>query len=247
MHISSRLACLVFVASFASTVSAQDQPVAWEQPTVRIGANVGLQESAGNLALDMPLIFNGSPGSFTIDDNLPTSTYFDVNGSVRLWKGLSLGAGYSRTREEHLGPQYTASVPPPRPGLLNIETNGTINGLTHRESSTYAFASWTMPVTDRFDVIVSGGPTFFDVKQHLPALEVGIGPTGGTVLFVSTTPASESGTGFHVAMDLDYIFGHVGGFGAQIRYSRGSVDFPDATRSMIVGGLQFAAGARVTF
>ena len=220
---------------------------AQERPLLRFGTNVGLQESAGTFAIDKPLTFFGGSGFFRIEDNLPTSTVFDVNGSVRVWRGLSFGAGYSTTKGEKLAPQYTASVPAAQSNRLNLEVRGTMGGTVHSEKATYALLSWTTPVTERFDVILFGGPAFFELDQDLPDLSVVTAPSGAQALIVDRTRFSKSSTGFHIGMDLDYIFGDRAGFGGTVRYSRASVDIPDGTKSMIIGGFQILTGARVTF
>jgi hypothetical protein len=130
-------------------------------------------------------------------------------------------------------------------GRLNLPSSGVASNLAHGERSVYALASWTAMISDRFDVVFSGGPVFFDVRQGLPNATAAQSPAQGPVLFVTNTEFSESTTGLHIGMDLDYVFGRRAGLGALIRYTRGSLDIPNGTQSMTVGGFQILAGLRV--
>ena len=232
------VACLISVCLAPPICSAQDR-------LVRISANLGLQEPAGSLALDMPVTSPGGSGFFRIDDRFSTSDIYDASVAVRIWKRISLGGGLSRTRTERLGHPYTASVPPPSPGLLNIPSSGVAGGLAHSERNAYALIAWTAPVSNRFDVVVSGGPAFLELEQDLPELSTVTGPLGGTLLVIRRGSVTESTTGFHVGVDFDYVFGRRAGGGVLVRYARGSVDVPFGTRSATIGGLQFTAGLRL--
>ena len=137
---------------------------------------------------------------------------------MRVWKDLGLGAGLAQTRTERLGHPYTASVPSPVPGFLNLEVDGLVN-LAHGERTVYALASWTTAISNRFDIVVSGGPAFIEVDQDLPVATPVLAPTGIQTLIVSTTRVSESTTGFHATLDFDYVFGQRAGLGALILYA----------------------------
>jgi hypothetical protein len=117
--------------------------------------------------------------------------------------------------------------------------------MAHGEKAVYALASWTTAVTNRFDVGLSGGPMFFDVEQDLPLVTPITTPVGGQSITISRTRVSESATGVHFGLNLDYTFAHRAGAGVLIRYSRGSIDLPNGTQSMTVGGFQTAVGFRL--
>ena len=102
--------CLLLGTLATQVASAQDREI------VRISANVGLQEGPGRLSIDIPLTAPGGSGSFVIDDNLANSAFVDVNGSLRVWKGVALGAGFSKTNTEHLSHQYRSECPPDSAG-----------------------------------------------------------------------------------------------------------------------------------
>ena len=131
------------------------------------------------------------------------------------------------------------------PGRLNLPINDVVTGMVHGESAVYALVSWTTAVSDRFDVVLSGGPMFFDVEQDLPNVTVITTPNGGQGLIVSKTRLSESATGLHVGLNLDYTFNHLAGAGILMRYSHGAIDVPNGTESMTIGGFQAAVGFRL--
>jgi hypothetical protein len=230
--------CLIGVCATASSASAQDR-------RVRVSANAGMQEGPGRLAINVPLTAFGRSGSFEIDDRLTTSAMVDVNGSVRVWRSVAFGAGFSRIRTEKLAHPYTASVPPPPPGLFNAEFEGSVGDVSHGERTAYGLVSWTATVSDRFDVVFSGGPAFFEVEQDLPSAAPVVAPNGLVVLTLSKSRLSKSTTGFHLGLDLDYVWARRAGAGILLRYTHGSIDVPHGTRSMTAGGFQIAAGLRL--
>lgn len=210
---------------------------------VRISVNGGVQEGSGRLAVSLPLTSSSGSGSFTIDDRLVTSAVVDVNGSVRVWKNVALGAGLSRIRTEKLAHPYTATVP--QPSGQNVVFSGVAANTVHGERTVYALASWTATISNRFDVVLSAGPAFFDVEQDVPTATTVTAPNGLRVLTVSSTKLSESATGFHAGLDLDYVFARRAGLGILMRYTRGAIDIPNGTQSMTVGGVQIAGGLRL--
>jgi len=83
------------------------------------------------------------------------------------------------------------------------------------------------------------------VEQDLPDVTPVIAPNGLAVLTISKSRLSKSTTGFHVGLDLDYVWARRAGAGILFRYTRGSIDLPNGTQSMTAGGFQIAAGLRL--
>lgn len=237
--LASCVCCFMCLAAATSSVHAQDRPA------VRISASVGLQEGPGKLAFERPLDFFGRSGSLAIDDDLVTMDVYDLNAVIGMWKNAGLGAGVYRTSTDRLNHPYTASIPSPQLGRLNTDVTSVTPQMVHAERAAYLLATWTTRVTDRFDMVFSGGPMFFELEQELPEATPVAAPNGAQALVITPAAHTKSTTGFHLGMDLDYVFARRAGGGILIRYSRGSVDLPNGTAAMTLGGLQIAAGFRL--
>ena len=112
---------------------------------------------------------------------------------------------------------------------------------------------WVMPFGPKFDVMVTGGPSFFRVEQDAVS-NVAIGESGGTFTTQPTiTTSKKSQTGFNVGADATYIVWQNDsvrlGAGGFVRYTAADVSLPMLTteQSTEVGGMQFGFGARLRF
>src|SRR5207244_1268659 len=89
---------------------------------------------------------------------------FDVAGGARVWKQLGVGVGVSR---------FSASTPAtltgtvPHPFFFNRlrSVTGSVAGLTREELAVHIQARGIVEAGPRFEVMVFGGPSFFQVKQ----------------------------------------------------------------------------------
>ena len=179
---------------------------------------------------------------FDIDD----SVLFDIAGGYRVWKNLALGAGFTRTTDTH-GATLTASIPDTlefdRP---HVETRS-VTGLDREETAFHISATWMVPITDRLDIALSGGPSFFTVKQaYVSGMTVAQGTT--TIADVTTASIDKSATGFHIAGDATVRIIRNLGVGFMARYSRAKVDTPELQGGTLeAGGFQGLVGARIRF
>jgi hypothetical protein len=184
-----------------------------------------------------------------------SGSLFDVGMGVRVWRNLTVGASYHQEQNDTDG-QLTGSIPSPvffnRPRTLNE----TVPGLNRKEQAVHLSLGWVMPFGEKFDLLVSGGPSFFRVEQDAVS-NVTIGETGGsftTILVQPTiTTGKKSQTGFNVGADATYIVWQNDslrlGAGGFLRYTKADVDLPmlSTEQSTEIGGMQFGFGARVRF
>jgi hypothetical protein len=213
---------------------------------VFVDVNAGVQEGPTRLAVETPLPAFGRNGTLTVDDDIIGGGLFDASGVVKVRGGFAVGAGYSRTSSTGLY-SYTAVVPSPIGTILPVTITDTTPLLLHREQVVYVKASWIRSRGNRAVYAVSAGPAFFRVKQDIPFTSAQL--LGGllTTFVPTVTRFKESGVGFHVGVDLNFIVArHLGG-GVLLRYTRGSVEFPTSTEAMIVGGVQLGVGLRARF
>ncbi len=112
-----------------------------------------------------------------------SGSLFDVGVGFRVWRNLTIGAGYHQEQNDTDG-QVSGSIPSPvffnRPRTLNE----TIPGLNRKEQATHLMIGWVMPFGAKFDVLVSGGPSFFRVEQDAVS-SVTIGEEGGAFTTVA--------------------------------------------------------------
>jgi hypothetical protein len=181
-----------------------------------------------------------------------SGSLFDVGVGLRVWRNLTVGAAYHQEQNDTDG-QLTGSIPSPtffnRPRPLNE----TIPGLNRKEAAAHVMIGWVIPFGAKFDVMVSGGPSFFRVEQDAVS-NVAIGESGGTFTTQETiTTSKKSVTGYNVGADATYIFWQNDsvrlGAGGFVRYTAADVSLPMLTTEQPteVGGMQFGFGARLRF
>jgi len=181
-----------------------------------------------------------------------SGSLFDVGVGIRVWRNLTVGAAYHQEQNDTDG-QLTGSIPSPtffnRPRALNE----IVPGLNRKEAAAHLMVGWVMPFGPKFDVIISGGPSFFRVEQDAVS-NVAIGESGGTFTTQETiTTSKKSQTGFNAGADATYIVWQNDsvrlGAGGFVRYTAADVSLPMLTSEQPtdVGGMQFGFGARLRF
>jgi hypothetical protein len=181
-----------------------------------------------------------------------SGSLFDVGAGLRVWRNLTVGAGYHQEQNDTDG-ALTGSVPSPfffnRPRTLNE----TITGLDRKEQAMHLTIGWVMPFGPKFDVLVSGGPSFFRVEQESVS-DVSIGESASSFTTRPTLTAfKKSKTGFNVGADATYILWQNDsvrlGAGGFVRFAKAEVNLPmlSTEQPTELGGVQFGFGARVRF
>lgn len=248
----------LFVASslLLTVAGAEAQMRAWEDRGF-IYVNGGYQSGTQTLSDSGTFSLYSEQGRFDVDYDVDRSGgVFDVGVGIRVWRNLAVGFGFSRTSSEQVG-NVTAVVP--HPVFLNRArtTSDEVAGLDRSEVGVHLQAVWMLPVTDRIEVALSAGPSFFTVSQdfvsrvtfpdernrtpaQLATVEIASAPT---------TEASESATGVNVGADITYLFTDQIGAGFFLRYAGGSADvaLSAGTVSLDIGGFQVGGGIRLRF
>jgi opacity protein-like surface antigen len=166
----------------------------------------------------------------------------DFRAGYKVWSNLLIGAGYSWTSGKS-DVAINASIPHPaefdKPRAVSL----TAADASHTEGALNVSAIWMVPVTDKIDVGIMGGPTVFFVKKdvvtELVVTEPGPAATG------TITEASETGVGYHIGLDVQYAINQRLGVGGLARYSAGKVDVTGG--EVTVGGFQVGGGIRIRF
>jgi len=193
--------------------------------------------------------------TITSSSTFTSGSLFDVGVGVRIWKNLTVGMAYHQEQNDADG-TLTGSIPSPIIFSKPRTLNETVANLDRKEQATHVVIGWVMPFGPKLDVIVSGGPSFFRLKQDAIS-DVRIGEQGGaftTVVAEETiTERSKSQTGYNVGVDGTYILWSNDsirlGAGGFVRFTQASteVEMLNTSQPTDVGGVQFGFGARIRF
>ena len=234
---------LFLVAGLATHASAQTL-----QSTDRAfaGLSFGGQTKARTYTTNGSLPLYEETATFESTVGIGAGALIDVSGGMRVWNNVAVGVGFSRYSDTSDG-TFTASVPDPAIFNSPHSASFTPTGLKHSESQFHVSVYWLQPVTDKIDVSVYAGPTFFSVKQDLPS-GFTVTPGTATVATVTQTEVKENAVGLHVGFDARYLILKNAGVGLFLRYASAKVDTTAVDGGqMQVGGFQYGVGVRVRF
>ncbi len=244
--ITAILACTVLGS--ARNGAAQG---AWESRGF-VSINGGIQATSTDFTDNVVFTLFAEEGDFDAGYRVDGDAVFDVSGGVRVWQNLAIGVGVSRFRRD-VDANVTARIPHPFFFDQHRPISGSAVGLRRQEIAVHVQALWIVPVNDRFDLALFGGPTFFDVTQDLlTEVEFTESFPFDTATFTgaATREQSASGVGFNVGVDVAFYFsGHVG-VGWLARFSKATVDLASedgGTVKVDAGGVQTGGGLRLRF
>ena len=249
-----RSACLAAALVIGSVLGPVDAATGQGRSEHRgfFSLNGVFQATTSDFADDASFTLFVEEGDFEANYNGGTGVAFDAAGGVRVWRNLAVGVGVS-IFDTDSSTAVTASLPHPLHFDRHRQVDGTADGLMRRERGIHVQATWMMPVSDRLDLSIFGGPTFFTVDQDL-VTEVMFEHTFpfDTASFTGTATSSqsESAVGFHVGIDVAFYLSANVGVGGVARFSRATVDFSSVGGSIVstdAGGLQAGGGLRVRF
>lgn len=243
MRVALALA-LAGIVGLSSSVQGQER--------VRISVNGGVQAGSQTVNQDFSVPVNLEQASITHDIDLSSRPMFDIGGSYHLTRGLWAGVALSYGSRSVDG-QASASIPHPLFFNRPRDISGTVDDLTSRETSVHISAMYLVPLSDKLDLTVFGGPSYFRIKQGLITdVDYTESYPYDTAAFSSsaTVTASESTWGFHLGADVTWKLSRMFGIGGVIRYSHGSTTLtadPGNEASIDVGGVLLGGGLRLRF
>ncbi len=190
-----------------------------------------------------------------------------VNSTYRVGGGQAFDGGVAVTMRNSFGVGLTGSW---HSKTTNATANATIphpffyesprtiagapTGLTRGELAVHVQALYVVRPTERLDLVVSGGPSFFSVKQTFVS-EVSFVEAypydSATFAGAALKQVTNQQTGFNVGADIGLRLGRSVGVGGLVRFSHAGVSFavPNGnTRvDLDAGGLQVGGGFRLYF
>jgi hypothetical protein len=238
-----RAGCLAVVFGVCTAAPARAQ-MTWTDNGF-LNVNVGAQGGSHDLATTSTFDLYGEQGSVSTTQDVGGGGFFDVSAGYKVWRNLAVGLGFS-----HVGSDadvaIAASVPDPNFFDRLRGVTGVSPGANYSENAFHFQGTWMVPVTDTLDVGFSFGPSIVLVSQDIPT-GVAVNEPGPTLASTTIVNEDKTAAGFNLGVDVNYFFTPRFGAGVLARYTRGSVDFDNATDSLTVGGFQFGVGARVRF
>ena len=217
---------------------------------VRVGLNGGIQasDSAVHQAFTVQKNLEGTP--ITADVVLKRARLVDAGVVVRLKGYLGVGVAVSYATHD-VSTDVAAEIPHPFFFSQPRRVTGAASA-NRTETATHIDAVWMVPAR-AVDVLVSAGPSLFNVTQTLVAdvLYSDKYPYDvASFVSASTTTVRQTAAGFHLGADVTLkIAAHVG-VGALVRFSRASavvVAGTGKTLTVDLGGVQAVGGLRIRF
>lgn len=197
------------------------------------------RENAEDGRIDATYVVKGGPA-------------IDIAGGATVWRNLAVGVGVTRFS---VTTPSTVTGTVPHPFFFNRlrSVNGEAGGLSREEFAIHVQARGVFPVTPRIQVMVFGGPSFFQVKQGVvsdftyrdsyPYDEATFGAA------VAST-AKVSKLGFGGGGDVALFFTRQVGVGGTFQFAGTTVEVPGAggaMREIKVGGAKAGGGVRLRF
>ena len=237
-----RLAVLVcgILLSTATPALAQMQ---WTDRAFA-AVSAGLQVGTSDVTSTQTFALYGEPATLLSQQDVKGGLFFDAQGGYRVWRNLALGASVTFLQGKSEA-TITGSIPDPIVFDHPRSVSATAADLTHRETWVAALATWVLPLTDKIDVFISGGPAMAQVQQELPTGSTVTEP-GPTLSDITVERFTKSGIGFIAAADVRYMITPRIGVGALAKFSAASIELTEVTK-LDIGGFQLGGGVRIRF
>ena len=182
---------------------------------------------------------------------------FDVGFGARVWSNLAAGFSISSVATSS---SLSATGTVPHPLFMNRSRDVAYQHSAFSESNLayHVQFSWFVPFSEKFDVAIFAGPSFFTIDHRRGTGPVSIENSGtllntATMTALPTQTSSGNATGVNAGIDatyhlMDFLNMRVGA-GVMVRWSSGSVDLATSsgTQSVDAGGVQIAVGARLRY
>ena len=218
MRIYTIIVCAVCVLVTPVWSAAQDR--------VRVGVDGAQQTTSANFNAATTFTEYVEQGRVSTRERVATAPIYGADVSVRVWRGLAVGAAFS------------------------YYSKGSA-GLKRTEAGGHILFAWIIP-GDRLELAISGGPSIFQVDQDLVS-RVTYNQTYpydvAQFTGVITEGVRDRTIGFNAGAGITWkLVPHIG-VGGTLRYTRGTLDTNVGSEpiSFEVGGLHAGAGLRLIF
>jgi len=207
------------------------------------------QVGSHNLDTSLSFPLYDETATVTTSQEVKSGGLFDIGGAYRVWgHNLLAGVHYSHTSSD-ANVSVNGSIPHPiffdRPRTVS----SSISGAKHSEDVVHLQAIWMIPVANKLDIGIFGGPSIFAVAQDsVSAVSVAeSGDLANPTVTPTLTKTKKTVVGGHVGVDVQYLVARKIAVGVLMRYSGASVEIPGANDKLTVGGFQIGGGLRLRF
>jgi hypothetical protein len=240
MPMTRNVVMAMLIAAAAADASAQTQP-----PPANLGfvnVNFGGQPGSHDVSTSQSFPLYGETATFATAQENGSGALFDITAGYKIRPSFGAAIGFSNFSNSSEATVAT-SIPDPLIFERPRAATSIVPDLEHSERGIHLQAVWFVPVTEKIDVALSAGPSFFMVKQDVVSMTV---PAGTQTTNFTATTEKKTGIGANIGVDGTYLVTRNFGAGVFLRYAGAKVDLPTVA-DLGVGGFQAGAGVRVRF
>jgi hypothetical protein len=234
------LAVIGVVLTAASTVHAQTPS---PEGTYFVTISAGSQPQKRTFNSSSTFTSFGETGSVSTNQGVGSGFVFDATVGYHITPHLGFGIGVW-TGQGKGSAASTVSLPDPlfvgRFTTINLNSDD----LKQTDVAVNFQLLWRIPITNRFEIMLSGGPTILHVSQEVGIVDVTPNTTNATMSVdkQSATTAKAGNAGLNAMFRVtDHI-----GVGLLVRYAGGSVDLP-SVEGLSVAGAQVGGTLKYGF
>jgi hypothetical protein len=209
-----------------------------------VSVSGGIQTGTSDVGNTVVFQQYGEEATLVTTQDVKGGPFFDIAAGYRVWRNLAVGASYTFLQSKS-DASIAGTIPDPIRFSTLRSASASVTDLNHRESWIAGLLTWGLPITDKMDILISGGPAFVTVEQELPTGATVTEP-GPTLTNIAATSVSESALGFIVGADVRYMVTSRIGLGVLAKFATASVDLTDDVK-MDAGGFQVGGGVRIKF
>jgi hypothetical protein len=210
-----------------------------------ITVNGGGQFGSHDLTTSSTFDLYGETATISSAQTVKSGGMFDAGGAYRVYgKNLLAGVSISHVASTN-AVAITGSIPDPVffGHLRNV--SATQGGAKHSETGVHLDAIYMIPVANKIDVAVFGGPSIYWVSQDTVGSVTVTEPT--PTLTASMQNVSKTEGGFNLGGEVQYVVHKNIAVGVLGRYAWADATIEGADKKLTLGGFQLGAGIRVLF
>jgi hypothetical protein len=231
--------CLLSVPALSSAQTMQ-----WTNKGY-ITFNGGVQTGSHDLTTSTSFPLYGETAAISSQQKVKSGGMIDFGAAYRVW-GNNLLAGVSISHVASTNDvTITGTIPDPRFFGTMRNVTATQPGAKHSETAAHFDVIYMIPVANKLDVAVFGGPSIYWISQD----------TVGSVAVTEPTPTltatmqnvSKTEGGFNVGGDVQYVVYKTVAVGVLARYAWANATIVGADQMLTLGVFQLGGGVRFRF
>jgi hypothetical protein len=239
---------LLFATAAAGRAAAQPS-----EDRVRISVDAGAQFSSIAFDTTATRVVYLENASINASYRVRRGLLADGGISVRIAGNVSVGVVLSSLMAKN-DADVSAALPHPFFFKTPRSVTGTAAALRHDELAAHVQAIYIVHPGANFEVALSGGPSFFQVRQDV-VTDIAFSDTypydAPAFTSAATQRVSANKIGFNAGADVGFRLSRHAGVGGGVRFSRAVVDLAvpngGGTAAVDAGGAQVAGGLRLYF